>query len=150
MFLFEILVTKNMRNSRRFKRPLSTKRTRKDCCWNCFKIGHLRFQCPYPKRVLCSFCKNPGVRSCDCSCSEARKHFNPISVEIPQNLPIENMEIPNYNENVLVPINNGNDSQYQEMENYVIFVVNNLNEIDEEEDKDIIEIHPENEDLENI
>lgn len=124
---------------------------RQSICWNCLEFGHLRFQCSLPKKDICSFCHRTGVRSCDCSCTEAMNHF---SVKPEANNIVTNdensIEIPPYERNVMVPIvNQNNVTNYQRMDNMVIFV-DNRHQQPEEEDRDFIEIHPEDEDLFNM
>lgn len=132
------------RNSRRKQKSLNRK-IRQLSCWNCFQFGHVRFQCPFPKSNVCSFCRRPGIRSCDCPCPDARNHFNVINNVQIENLNNEIVDVPQYNLNVMVPVN-GNDENvhYEEVNNIIVFLENDLNE---EEDKDYIDIHAENEDL---
>ncbi|KAL5288104.1 hypothetical protein ACFFRR_008763, partial [Megaselia abdita] len=88
---------------------------RKLCCWNCFQIGHKRFQCPYPKQPSCSFCRKPSILSVDCGCKQSLEHFAKLNVET----------VPNYNENVIVPINQPNGvTEYQSDENLMIIIEN--------------------------
>lgn len=51
--------------------------------------------------------------------------------------------------NVLVPVNYEQNPHYQELDNIVVFVENDLNQ-EEEEDKDFIDILAEKDDLSEI
>lgn len=98
---------------------------------------------------MCSFCRRTGIRSCDCPCPDAQGHFN---LNVINNVPIENpinevVEVPQYNLNVMVPVN-GNDGnvQYEEVNNIIVFLENDLS-INDEEDKDYMDIHAEDDDV---
>lgn len=116
---------KQIKNSNRqiFKR-LGTQFIRDKCCWNCFEVGHLRFQCPKPKVEACSFCQTSGVRSNACSCTESKLHFSlPEQEEIINNNqriqePVKNTEYGPFQEIVPVPVNiDGEIIQYVQKEN---------------------------------
>lgn len=113
------------------------------CCWNCFQVGHKRFQCPFPTSRSCSFCRRPQVLSVDCGCLASREHL-----QIPENREPPNIEIPNYNPDVVVPVvNEGEVAGYEEVDNLVVFVENQgLNE----DDSDYLELHAESDNLEDI
>lgn len=127
------------------KRSKHQRRNSLKTCWNCFRSGHLRFQCPLPKLNSCSFCYTPGVRSCDCKCESASRHFGVPIPLVKNNISVE---IGSYQNNVLVPIGN-EDGQYnyQNMDNIVVFVDNIEKDAQKEEDRDIIDIHPEIDDF---
>lgn len=127
---------------------------RKNCCWNCFQLDHLRFQCPYFKSLKCSFCRKPDVRSSECNCSESRRHFHvpEHNDEVPANYLNEEVRVTEYgsfSQKVLVPLNNdGETPSYVLNENIVVFIENEScndkeKQDEEEEDKDILEIHAE-------
>lgn len=126
---------------------------RRNCCWNCFGIGHLRFQCPYPKVTCCSYCRRPGVKSCDCLCMESRLGYNVPEHNLEnQNStnnknPFKSTEYGCFLQNVIVPVNDieKNDTQYVEKDNIVVVIPN-----DDDEDLDYIDIHPEEDCLDNI
>lgn len=104
------------------------------CCWNCFQLGHKRFQCPFPKQNSCSFCRKPSILSTECGCALSR-----------QNVSLYNRRqqfaerIPTYDNDVLVPVvNNENGAvEYKRNDNLVIVVSNNENE-ETENDEDIL------------
>lgn len=133
---------------------------RKNCCWNCFQLDHLRFQCPYPRISRCSFCRKPYVRSCDCVCSEARRHFhvpehNDGNSSCHLSEEVKVTEYGTFHKNILVPSNvEGKDTKFVLNENLVVFVENEVQDEqrnqEEEEDKDIIEIHAEEYSLDEI
>lgn len=87
---------------------------RERVCWNCLQEGHLRFQCPNPKRIFCSYCRTPNVRSCECNCQS--NEIEPAVIDPP----------------------------IQEFENIQVEVLY----IQEDDDKDILEIFAEDEPLE--
>lgn len=133
------------------------KEIRRSCCWNCFQTGHLRFQCPFPKVEVCSFCRHPGIRSSECNCPEARAHFN-VSDKFANEEHIRNSVLP-YQLNVVVPVNaHCEQPQYVEKDNLVVFVENNqsieddevITELCDEEDADVIELFAEEDDLSQI
>lgn len=123
---------------------------RRNCCWNCLQVGHLRFQCPYPKSTRCSFCRKPFVRSINCNCPGSARirgvpeHHNvqedAIQPEDPQPIHIERVLIC------------ANDPQPDRQNDIVICVENDAySPSDEEhEDKDILEINTENDFLDEI
>lgn len=135
---------------------------RKNCCWNCFQLDHLRFQCPYPKASKCSFCRKPDIRSSECNCSESRRHFhvpeqNDEALADHFNDKVRVTEHGSFSQNVLVPLNHGGDiPKYIMNENIVVFVENEIcngkekKDEEDEEDKDIIEIHAEEYSLDDI
>lgn len=143
-------------NNRRNNKPNLNREIRKRCCWNCFQTGHLRYQCPFPKVDICSFCRHPGTRSSECKCLDSRTHFSTSIPIVTQ--PTENSNVlPNYELNVVVPMNaHLENPQYEEMDNIVVFVDNNQNihedddnisNLYDEEDADIIELYAEEDDL---
>lgn len=136
---------------------------RRVCCWNCFQIGHLRFQCPFPRAIRCSFCRKPFVLSTDCNC----RYQNSLNVSEHQykrsskrthkkKSSLSKSDLRSkYNENVVVPIHASNGEIYPvEVDNLVVFVENEKiderMDIKENEDMDILEIHAETESLENL
>lgn len=126
----------NTRNRRNNERKLN-EIIRHLCCWNCFQIGHKRFQCPFPKVNSCSFCRKPQVMSTECGCPASRAH---LVVPEPQNI------AHNYEQNVIVPINDGNEvAGYQEMDNLMVVVDNDIHD-----DLDYIELHAESESLDDL
>lgn len=109
------------------------------CCWNCFQVGHKRFQCPYPKINICSFCRRPGVLSVNCECKGSKKHFRAYQSE-----KVMVDSIPNYNPNVEIPILNGNEvAGYEEVENLMVVV-------DNENEDEYLELHAESDSLEDL
>lgn len=147
--------SKNRKPSKksRSKKAKLNREIRRKCCWNCFQTGHLRFQCPFPKVEVCSFCRHPGIRSSECKCTEARAHFN-----VSENIAAEVVESisPSYQLNVVVPMNaHLENPQYEERDNIVVFVDNHqstesddlITELYDEEDADIIELYAEEDDL---
>lgn len=40
----------------------------KSCCWNCGLPGHIGVKCRSPKRLKCSICKKPNIKTIDCDC----------------------------------------------------------------------------------
>lgn len=54
---------------------------RKNCCWNCLQLGHMRFQCPFPRMIRCSFCRKPFVLSVNCTCRINEFHEIPEQEE---------------------------------------------------------------------
>lgn len=139
-----------------FKRLGRKLENRNNCCWNCFETGHLRFQCSLPKIQICSFCRRKGVKTTECSCIESRLHFAVSEHEEvdKKEQKIENIKITEYGpfqENVTVPVNiDGSKVKYVPKENLVVFVANDHNMIEEEEDRDFIEIHPEDDCLDQL
>lgn len=139
---------------------LGTQHIRSNCCWNCFEVGHLRFQCPQPKIEICSFCRTSGVQSSNCSCVESRLHFavpEQKEVDINNHCIEESVKLTEYGpiqENVIVPVNVGeNIVRYIPKENMIVFVTNThaiTNEPANDEDRDILEIHPEDDCLDFI
>ena len=86
---------------------------RRKCCWNCLQPGHLRFQCPYPKRFLCSFCHKLNVLTLECPCQN-------VTITLEQSYPTQPVEpgisLP-ADENIIVIIPNiPNDEQDSECE----------------------------------
>lgn len=128
---------RNIRNRRQDERKLN-EIIRHLCCWNCFQTGHKRFQCPFPKVNRCSFCRRPQVMSINCGCSASRDHL-----VIPEH---QNAVIHNYNQNVVIPIAEGNEVAYQEMDNLVVVGENEA----VTEDLDYIELHAESESLDDL
>lgn len=126
---------------------------RKLCCWNCFQTGHKRFQCPFPKVNLCSFCRRPFILSVECGCPQSKAHLdvsehqigNVPSININGSLKDSTNDLSmSYNENVVVPIHHGNSlAGYETLDNMVVVVDNN-------NDMDILEIHAEDESLDNL
>lgn len=140
----------------RCKRSNLNREMRQSCCWNCFQIGHLRYQCPFPKVEVCSFCRHPGTRSSDCNCPEAKAHFNrhvPTVTHVRTNSQLFAL-------NVVVPINaHSENPHYEEKDNIVVFVDNHQNseeedytiqELYDDEDADILELYAEEDDLSKI
>ena len=114
---------------------------RKQCCWNCFKIGHLRFQCPEPKRVMCSFCRKPATLSIECTCRS-----NP-SQDIQLNPhEIASLQIAEFPEFVAVP--NAQADEYVQLENLAVVIENDMSQYNYE--NDILEIPMEYEPLDEI
>lgn len=113
------------------------------CCWNCFQVGHKRFQCPYPTSRSCSFCRRPQVLTVECGCEASREHLG-----IPENQEPPNIEIPNYNPDVVVPVLNGGQvAKYEEVDNLVVFVENQAMD---DNDLDTLELHAESDNLEDL
>lgn len=149
----------NKNNRRRSKKANLNQQIRQLCCWNCFQQGHLRFQCPFPKVEVCSFCRKPGIRSSNCSCDAARQHFN-VSVQPDQNDKIAQMNsiALSYQENVLVPVNAHEENpQFEERDNIVIFLENHQSDEDEmitelydEDDTDVLDLYAEEDDLSKL
>lgn len=128
---------RNIRNRRKDERKLN-EIIRHLCCWNCFQTGHKRFQCPFPKVDSCSFCRRPQVKSTSCGCPASRAHIKHQNV-VP--------ELHNYNENVVVPIVEGNAvARYKKMDNLVVIVENEV----VDDDQDYIELHAESESLDYL
>lgn len=88
----------------------------------------------------------------ECSCLESRLGYNvpEHNIQIPQNLPNPeplNIDYDNFPQNVIVPINNiENDApQYVEQENILVVIPN-----EDSDDLDIIEIHADDDSLDNM
>lgn len=119
---------------------------RKNVCWNCFQVGHKRFQCPHPKQSSCSFCRRPSVLSVECGCELSREQLAARSLEIVD-------EIPNYNENVMVPVNQPNGViEYQQDDNLMIVIENEavIEGRSENDEEDFLELHAETESLSDL
>jgi hypothetical protein len=155
ILIFRILEMKpnnleRSQNSRRKRNNLNRK-IRLLSCWNCFQLGHVRFQCPFPKNNICSFCRRPGIRSCDCSCAEARRHFSVLNNRPPFGKimavlnNIQDIDVSCYNPNVMIPIS----GRYEEEKNIVVVIENDL-KANIEEDRDVIDIFAEDDDLAQI
>lgn len=114
-------------------------------CWNCFQFGHKRFQCPYPKQNRCSFCRKPYVLSVDCGCDLARQNFNVVKPQVVN-------VIPNYAENVIVPVRQLNgEVEYQQNDNILVIVGNeNMNAENIKDGEDYLEINAETESLSDL
>lgn len=127
---------------------------RRYCCWNCFQMGHNRHQCPFPRIISCSYCRKPGVLSQQCNCDfsklnsshyrncrnvettssmELVRHENLVSVPNP-----ENNDVPVLQENLLISISNNNDEPTTEQDPT------------ESEQEDLLEIHAEDEPLDEL
>lgn len=154
------LKRKSRRSHKRNTKSISPNQpTRQNCCWNCYRSGHLRFQCPYQKLISCSFCRQPGVLTSECTCCESRSDScvsehrresgrSLYSITDPTN--VRKTEYGSFQENVIVPISTEhNRMKYKTVDNIVVLIQNNVEE-KEEEDLDYIEIHAENESLEDI
>lgn len=129
-----------MENRRSILQRQKRQRNRRlKCCWNCFNKGHLRFQCPEPKRISCSFCRKPNILSSDCACQTISLH------------PIEVHEIQAANYNLFVELPRIQPDEARNVDNLVIVIENPPNpSSDEEVDLDILEIHPEDDCLDDI
>lgn len=116
-------------NAKRNQERKLNKMIRQLCCWNCFQTGHNRFQCPFPKTPSCSYCRKPSVLSINCGCDLSRADL-PLQENNEQ--VVENM--PEYDANVLVPVNDENGFiGYQENQNIILVVENHPDESNEEE-----------------
>lgn len=136
---------KNDNKAVKFERKLNSL-FRKNCCWNCFQVGHKRFQCPYPKIYNCSFCRRPSVLSVECGCELSRQQLAPRRFE-------NGNQITNYNENIMVPVNQPNGSiEYQPNENLMVVIENEMlyEEISQDVNDDVLEIHAESDSLSDI
>lgn len=148
----------NVRNQNKKKFEKKNRRLdqliRKNCCWNCLQIGHLRFQCPYPKTIRCSFCRKPFVLTINCNCRGQN-----TKIDVPEhqrqesyNHCEENLNDPTnheYSVSVVVPVKLENGSIHSVIEdNIVVFIDNSKDQ--EEEDKDILEIHAETDSLNEL
>lgn len=125
-------------------------------CWNCHRFGHNRHQCLLPRTISCSFCRKPGVQTVDCRCQGhinlAQRHN---SYRTYQGAKLLNTAEA-YNPNVLVP-NTSQPHSYIQRQNLVVSVPNDERiegemetSQDEEEEEDILEIHPESDCLDEI
>lgn len=128
---------------------------RKNCCWNCLQIGHLRFQCPYPKMIRCSFCRKPFVLTINCDCRGRSSNVSDVSAHQEQRCSnAEQNMIPlnqEYSVSVMVPVNFENGTTHSVIEdNIVVFVDNAQEQVDNEDDRDILEIHAESESLDEL
>lgn len=141
-------------------RHLINQLIRRFCCWNCFQIGHLRFQCPFPRAIRCSFCRRPYVLSTNCNC-RYQNHSNALQPrkrskrDHQRKFSLSNSKIKqNYDQDVIVPMHASNGEMHPvKVDNIVVFVNRDNEETfnkDENEDMDILEIHAEDESLENI
>lgn len=137
--------------NRRKQRSLENKMNnmiRQLCCWNCFQVGHKRFQCPFLKTPCCSFCRKPSVLTVNCGCDLSKAH---IGLHIRRN-PMKKQPS-KYENDVIVPkVNEQNGSvEYKRDDNLVVFIENESTDQNEETiDNDILEIHVDNEFLNNI
>lgn len=137
-----------MKNNRNRNKRRETERKlnniiRHVCCWNCFQVGHKRFQCPFPKTPSCSFCRRPQVLTVECGCAASRSHFQ---ISDPQNQ--LHTQLSNYNLEVVGPVSNRNEvAEFDEMDNLVV-VIENENAYDN--DSDFLELHAESDNLEDI
>lgn len=43
----------------------------RSCCWNCGRPGHIGSKCRFPRRLKCSICKKPNIKTKDCDCRAA-------------------------------------------------------------------------------
>lgn len=140
---------RNQRKQRMLEKKLNNM-IRQLCCWNCFQVGHKRFQCPFIKTPSCSFCRKPSVLSVNCGC-ELSTTYNGLHNH---RRIVNNAVVPNYEENVIVPVvdNQNGAIQYREDDNLVIFINNQdeQNETQEAVDEDILEIHADKESLEDL
>lgn len=113
------------------------------CCWNCFQVGHKRFQCPFPTSRSCSFCRRPQVLTVECGCEASREHLRVPEIQQPLDA-----QIPNYNPDVLVPLINGDEvAGYEQVDNLVVFVEN---QSIHENESDYLEIYAESDNLEDL
>lgn len=158
MYIFSSLLIMNFRNHNRIekKNRRLNQLIRKKCCWNCMQIGHLRFQCPYPRTIRCSFCRKPFVLTINCDCRGQNLNID-VSEHQVQELPnLDENRTPPMNEEysaaVLVPMNL-EDGSIQEniQDNLVVFVDNNEIEDEKyEEDRDVLEINAETDSLDEM
>lgn len=102
---------------------------RSQSCWNCHQFGHTRHHCLEPRRIFCSFCKNPRVQTKDCSCHHRKSSgchgrtknqvpkVNPSNVQPEAFIPKENIivHIPNQ-ENIQTPSESEMDEDVLEIE----------------------------------
>lgn len=119
---------------------------RKNVCWNCFQVGHKRFQCPHPKQSSCSFCRRPSVLSVECGCELSRQKLAVRSREIVD-------ETPNYNENVIVPVNQPNGViEYQQDDNLMIVIESEavIEEKSENDEDYVLEIYADTDSLSDL
>lgn len=107
-----------MKSKNLLRRRTLRRTERERVCWNCFMEGHLRFQCPYPKRIFCSYCRTPNVMTSECNCQSNE-------VMVPEDIV-----------DIIPPI--------EEFENIQVEV----HYVQEDDDRDILEICAEDEPLE--
>lgn len=107
-----------MKSNNRLSRKTLRRTEREGVCWNCFQKGHLRFQCPYPKRKFCSYCRAPNVMTSECNCQSNE-------IIAPENI-----------QEIIPPI--------EEFENIQV----QIHYVQEDDDQDILEICAEDEPLE--
>lgn len=143
--------SRNRKFNRRHERAVRHLNTliRKNCCWNCLQVGHLRFQCPYPKMTRCSFCRKPFVLSVNCNCKYSTKIQGvPAHQRIHESFiqPVDPQPI--HVERVLVSVH---ESESDLKDNIVVCIENDCQSPEEgEEDEDILEISTETDFLNEI
>lgn len=136
------------RNKRSFENKLNNM-IRQFSCWNCLQLGHRRFQCPYVKMQCCSFCRKPSVLTVNCGCELSVLHVDLHS----RRRKVKKPKQPQYENHVIVPqVNEQNGSvEYKEDANIVVYIDNDQEKQNEESvNDDILEIHADDESLENI
>ena len=126
------------------------KMTRKNYCWNCFNSGHMRFQCPFQKKISCSFCRKPNILTSDCTCNEYVGSPQRRNIQNLSNNELQAIQGSNYPAQVQVPITQSDE--YACRDNLVVIVNNSIPEIDsdDEDDRDILELYAESDSLEDI
>lgn len=148
VLLFQIynMNRKNFKKQRNLERQLNNL-MRQLCCWNCFQVGHKRFQCPYAKQNSCSFCRKPSILSIECGCELSRLH-----ISLPNHRQEVAERIP-YHDDVMVPVVNIRNGavEYQRNDNLVIVVDNNDDQNEEDEvDNDVLEINADTDSLDDL
>lgn len=120
-----LIMNRKNRKQQRIVEKKMNNMIRQLCCWNCFQVGHKRFQCPFAKQICCSFCRKPSIRSVECGCELSREYVGLHNHR--QNYTERN---PSYDEDVLVPVVNDQNGavKYKRNDNLLIFVDNTQNQ----------------------
>lgn len=139
LFLEFKMNRKNRKQQRNVEKKMNNM-IRQLCCWNCFQVGHKRFQCPFAKQICCSFCRKPSIRSIECGCELSRQYIG-----LHNRRPIHEEQQPSYENDVLVP-------EYKQKDNIVIVVDNTKkqDEEGEEVDNDCLEINADTDSLNDL
>ena len=122
---------------------------RNNCCWNCFQAGHMRFQCPMRKTISCSFCRKRNILTANCPCNEYKGSIKQNSILELSILELKSVQKTNYPVHVQVP--KTQSDEYISRDNIIVLINNeNVDLNSDDEDGDILELHPEDDCLEDI
>jgi len=53
--------------------PIKPGYSHRDCCWRCGERGHTRFQCNQRRKLFCTECGKPNIRTLDCNCKSGNE-----------------------------------------------------------------------------